>query len=300
MELTFDQVKQASRHAYRDDLTNHYMLWYDPDDSSLWLPRVPAHIPRSESTATGFPLWATPRAMVGTTRSSRVTASSAARLAAAHKGACMRRMLVLLIVMTASLVVGCGSGATVHPTPSATNSAPSPTPTVGTVTYTSPLGFSFRYNAAKYFLDTNWRASPFAVPVAGGMEVGLVQREEPDAITEVTAVTVAMIRKERPAYMKALPATVWLRGAIGGFEDQMRARTPGIKFLLAGLCKLGGQPGFAIEARATVDGVVRRWAYFQAYGPKAAYIIICAAPQSDWSSRAPDFALIGDSFRCTR
>jgi hypothetical protein len=37
VELTFDQVKQAGRHAYRDDVENHYMLWYDPDDSSLWL-----------------------------------------------------------------------------------------------------------------------------------------------------------------------------------------------------------------------------------------------------------------------
>ena len=35
MGLTFDQVKLAGRYAYRDDLTNHYMLAYDPSDASV-------------------------------------------------------------------------------------------------------------------------------------------------------------------------------------------------------------------------------------------------------------------------
>jgi len=39
-EMTYEQVRQAKRHAYWEDQDNHYMLWYDPappEGINMWI-----------------------------------------------------------------------------------------------------------------------------------------------------------------------------------------------------------------------------------------------------------------------
>lgn len=35
--MTYEEVKQVGQHAYWENLADHYMLWFDPNDSSLWI-----------------------------------------------------------------------------------------------------------------------------------------------------------------------------------------------------------------------------------------------------------------------